>query len=82
MTSLDIIKIKIQNLYKTNPNIHINAEIKNPKVTLKNEPVVIKGVYAHLFQVEEQGSGSNKCHTIQYADILTHHIEIIELGEI
>lgn len=42
MTSLDIIKSKIQKLYKTNPNIHINVPITHPKVNLKNEPVVIE----------------------------------------
>ena len=42
MTSLDIIKSKIQKLYKTNPNIHINVAITHPKVNLKNEPVVIE----------------------------------------
>lgn len=82
MTSLDIIKNKIQRLYKTNPNIHINVAITSPKVNLKNEPVVIKGVYPHIFQIEERSSGSTKCHTLQYTDVLLHHIEIIELGEI
>ena len=56
MTSLNIIKSKIQRLYKTNPDIHINVAITSPKVNLKNEPVVIKGVYPHIFQIEERGS--------------------------
>lgn len=42
MTSLDIIKSKIQKLYKTNPNIHINVATTHPKVNLKNEPVVLR----------------------------------------
>ena len=82
MTSLDIIKSKIQRLYKTNPNIHINVAITSPKVNLKNEPVVIKGVYPHIFQIEEKSSGSLKTHTLQYTEVLLHHIEIVELGEI
>lgn len=82
MTSLDIIKSKIQKLYKTNPNIHINVAITSPKANLKNEPVVIKGIYPHIFQIEERRSSSPKCHTIQYTEVLLHHIEIVELGEI
>lgn len=82
MTSLDIIKSKIQRLYKTNPNIHINVSITSPKVILENEPVVIKGVYPHIFQIEERSSGAPKRHTLQYTEVLLHHIEIVELGEI
>ena len=81
MNSLDIIKAKIQKLYKTNPNIHINVAITSPKVNLKNEPVVIKGVYPHIFQIEERGNGSPKTHTLQYSDVLLHLIDIVELGE-
>ena len=82
MNLLDIIKAKMQKLYKTNPNIHINVAITSPKVNLKNEPVVIKGVYPHILQIEEKSSGSSKTHTLQYTDVLLHHIEIVELGEI
>jgi len=44
--------------------------------------VVIKGVYPHIFQIEERSSGSTKCHTLQYTDVLLHHIEIVEFGDI
>ncbi len=79
MTSLDIIKSKIQKLYKTNPNIHINVAMTRPKVELKNEPVVIKGVYPHVFQIEEQSSGFLRRYTLQYTDVLLHQIDILEL---
>lgn len=79
MTTLDIIKSKIQKLYKTNPNIHINVSMTNPKISLNNEPAVIKGVYPHIFQIEERSNGSPKCHTLQYTEVLTKHIEILEL---
>lgn len=82
MTSLDIIKIKVKKLYETNPNIHINVTLKKPKINLSNEPVVIKGVYPHIFQIEEKSSGSPKTHTLQYTYVLSHNIEIVELGEI
>lgn len=78
-TSLDIIKSQIKRLYDTHPNIHINVSITRPKVDLKNEPVIIKGVYPHIFQIEERSSGSPKCHTLQYADVLTKQIEILEM---
>lgn len=81
MTALDIVKSKIIKLYKTNPNIHINVSMTNPRVNLSNEPVVIKGVYPHIFQIEERSSSSPKCHTLQYNDILLHYIEIIELAK-
>lgn len=81
MNSLDIIKAKIQKLYKTNPNIHINVSITNPKLNLKNEPVVIKAIYPHIFQIEEKSSGLPKTHILQYTDVLQHYIDIIELME-
>jgi uncharacterized protein Veg len=79
-SSLDIIKSKIKRLYDTHQNIHINVSMTHPKVNLKNEPVTIKGVYPHIFQIEEQSSGSPKCHTLQYTDVLTKQIEILEIG--
>ena len=82
MTTLDIIKSKIQKLYATNPNIHINVTLTRPKVNLKNEPVVIEGVYPHIFQIKEKSSGSPKTHTLQYTDVLLQHIEILELEKI
>lgn len=79
---LDIIKSKIQKLYKYNPNIHINVSLTSPKVHLKNEPVVIKGVYPHIFQIEERSTGSPKSHTFQYTDVLQRNVEILEMDEI
>ena len=79
MTSLDTIKAKIKRLYQTNPNIHITASIATPKTELKNELVKLKGVYPHIFQIEETTTGSARCHTIQYTEVLTKHIEILEL---
>ena len=80
MATLDAIKTQIQALYASNPHIHVNVSITKPKVHLTNEPVVIKGVYPHIFQVEELSSGFRKCYTIQYIDVLTGHVEILELN--
>lgn len=80
MTHLDEIKCKLNELYHTQPNIHINVSISHPKVSLQNEAVVIKGIYSHIFQIEEFSSGFPKRRTIQYNDILTKNIEIVELN--
>lgn len=81
MTQLAKIKDKIKKLYKNNPNIHINVFMKRPNICLRNEPAIIKGVYPHIFQIEERSSGVSKCYTIQYTDILTKCIEIVEIAE-
>lgn len=81
MNSLDIIRAKIQKLYHTNPKIHINVAMTSPKIVLKEESVVIKGVYPHIFQIETQNNGSSKTYTLQYTDVLLHHIDILELEE-
>ncbi len=81
MTLLDTIKSKIRGLYESNPNIHINVSISHPKVCLKNEPAVLKGVYPHIFQIEEHSSGYPKCHTVQYTDVITKQVEIVEMED-
>jgi len=81
MYPLDVIRKEIQKLYQTNPNIHVNITMKHPKIYLHNEPAVIKGVYPHIFQIEEHSSGCAQTHSLQYADVLMHSVEIRELGE-
>ncbi|MGI6772221.1 MAG: hypothetical protein GX264_06055 [Clostridiales bacterium] len=81
MTQLAIIRDKIKKLYNTNPNIHINVLMKRPTICLSNEPAVIKGVYPHLFLIEERSSGFSRCRTVQYTDVLTKCVEIVEISE-
>jgi len=78
MTALEIVKNKIKNLYETNPNIRINVTLSHPKIIFRNDPVTIKAVYPHIFIIEEYTSGKAKTHTLQYTDILTKQIEIID----
>lgn len=78
MSSIEAIKAKIQNLYETNPQININVTLSRPKINLKNEPVTIKGVYPHIFRIEENSSGRPIIHTLQYSDILIGYIEILD----
>ena len=35
----------------------------------------------HIFRIEERSDGSVKYHTLQYNDVLTRRIEILELNE-
>lgn len=79
MSSLDLIKQKVGDLYRNNPKIHINVCISRPRTYLKNVSAVIKGVYPHMFRIEECSSGFPKYHTLQYVDILTEQVEIVEL---
>ena len=60
----------------------MNISISHPKLILKNAPAVLKGVYPHIFQIEERSSGVPKCHIIQYTEIITKQIELVELNDI
>ena len=79
VNSIDMIKNGILTLYKTNPNIHVNVSINNPKVKLTNRTAVIKGVYPHVFQIEDNNGSFKGRHTFQYVDVLTGNVEILEL---
>ena len=48
MDMLEIIKAKIEHLYKTHPDVHINVSMTRPRTTVLNEPVTIIGVYRHI----------------------------------
>lgn len=81
MMSIETIKRKIKGLYESNPHIHINVFIQHGKALLENEPVLLKRVYPHIFQVESREGGVPKCHTIQYSALMTRQIEIVELKD-
>ncbi len=82
MLSIDGIKKKIRHLYETDPHIHVNVAMNHPKIHLQNAAVTLKGVYPHIFQIEEYSRGVPECHTLQYADLLSGQIEILELGRL
>ena len=77
--TIDEIKSRIKALYETNPQIHMNVTLSRPKVNLQNDAVTIKGVYPHVFIIEEYSKGTPHCHTLQYVDVFTKRIEILEL---
>ena len=77
--TLTEIKIKIQKLYNTNPEIHINVHCNHPKMYYDNEPAIIRGVYPHIFQLEVKEDNQIKSFYMQYEDVLIKRVEIIEL---
>ena len=83
MNVLDMIRNGVDTLYQTNPNVHVNVSIQKPRrVTLDHLPVVIRGVYPHMFQVEDCSEGYPKQYMHPYSDIVTKEIEILELPEV
>ena len=76
---LQQIRQRISERYLSDPNIRINVSLRQPKLRLSNVPVKITGVYRHIFQVEEDSFGKPKRHALQYADVLTHDIEILDI---
>lgn len=76
---LEQIRRRISERYRSDPKIRINVSIAQPKLHLSNVPVKITGVYAHIFQIEENSSGQAKRHTLSYTDVLTHNIEILDI---
>lgn len=75
---LQQIRQRILERYHSNPIIHINVSLHQPKLKLNNVSVKITGVYRHIFQIEEIASGSTKRHTLQYTDVLLHNIELLD----
>ena len=76
---LQQIRQRISERYLSDPNIRINVSLRQPRLHLNNVPVKITGVYRHIFQVEEDSSGQSKRHALQYADVLTHDIELLDI---
>ena len=76
---LQQIRQRISERYLSDPNIRINVSLRQPRLHLNNVPVKITGVYRHIFQVEETSSSQPKRHALQYTDVLTHDIELLDI---
>ena len=76
---LQQIRQRISERYRSDPNIRINVSLRQPRLYLRDVPVKITGVYRHIFQVEEDSSGKPKRHALQYADVLTRDIELLDI---
>ncbi len=79
MTAIEKVRADIARLGKRSPNVHLDVSISNPKLSLQNTKAKIVGVYPHVFRIEENVTGEAKCHTLQYTDVLTGNIRILEL---
>ena len=79
MNEIQQIRQRILERYRRDPKIRINVSIAKPRLRLNDVPVEITGVYANIFQIEEVTDGQARRHTLQYADVLTHNIEILDL---
>lgn len=79
--TIETIKKDIERLYKTAPHIHVNVTMRHPKVSVRNEPAQITGLYPNFFQIEERESGYPRRHTLQYNDVLIGRVEILELTQ-
>ena len=78
MYNIPQIQQSILERFQSNPKIRINVNITKPKLRLQNVPATIVGVYTHIFQIEETLSGQTRRHTLQYTDVLTQNIEILD----
>ena len=74
--TLEEIKERIEKLSKCSPNVHINLNRSRKK--LRDLPVRIKSVYNNFFIVEHDDNGYIARYTIQYSELLTKEIEVIE----
>ena len=79
MNEIQQIRQRILERYRHDPKIRINVSIAKPRLHLNDVPVEITGVYANIFQIEEVTDGQARRYTLQYADVLTHNIEILDL---
>jgi len=79
MTQTDYVKSKIEKLYKTNPNIHIQYAAITPRGVTESIPATITGVYKHIFQIEESSSGKARKYTVQFAEVIMRRIVIKEI---
>lgn len=79
MDQIAYIKNGIEELYNTNPRIHITVRQTRPKVVVENASVTIVGVYRNIFQIEENDRGRPCRHTFQYGDVLIGQVQIEEL---
>ncbi len=83
MSTVDTVKSRIADLYRTDPDIHANINLtapKSKKTVLTGVHAVIKGVYPNVFRIEETSTGVPRQYTFRYADVITRTIEIPELG--
>ncbi len=80
MNELQSIRKKVQMLYEADPHIHINVAVSRPKIAMQNIEATIAGVYPNIFCIEVFQNGERHRHAVQYTDIFTGQVQIIELN--
>lgn len=76
--TLRAIRDDIRARFERDPRVRLNVSLSRPKLRLEGVEAKITGVYAHIFQIEEQSSGEPRRHTLQYADVLLGAIELCD----
>ena len=80
--TLDALRAQIKALHASGQIVHVSISNSHPKVSLIDVPVRIRFASAQLFGIEREDKQTLFCNSFQYADLLTHRIDIQELKEI
>jgi len=78
-TNITYLQAKVQELYNTNPNIHLSVVVTRPKKTYEDVPAKILDVYPNFFRVERTLENKKQIQTIPYTDLLIKNVTIKEI---
>lgn len=79
--TLDALRDRVKQLHKTKQIVHVSISNSHPKVVLVDLPVHIQYASSQVFWIEREDKRPLFCNSFQYADLLTHRIELKELME-
>lgn len=79
MTLMERIKARVKELYLRGDEIHVSITLSHPRIHLENAVCVIKGVYPHIFMIEQIDIERPVSYSLQYTDLLTECVKIEEL---
>lgn len=80
MNQIDIVKSNIRALYRDKQVVHAIIRSHRSKAEEQNVlSIIVKAVYANVFEVEEINAPKPKIYTFQYVDVITKEIDIKEL---
>lgn len=75
--SVEEIKKTVEEIYNSNPRVHINLNLARKK--LSNVEVLIKSVHPRFFIIEHDDGGYIARYTVRYDELLTSEVEVLEL---
>ncbi len=78
MTAMEKIKARVKELFLLGDKIHVTITLSHPRIHLNDAPCIIKGVYPHIFVVEQIGADIPSSYSLQYTDLLTECVKIKE----